>query len=184
MLNYAVKEGLDMRKPVALTIIALLIVGAVVGVVLSLKFYLGRPGPWKQVTIATATPGGTYYLLGDELAGILDRLPGKPIECVVAEPSSGAVKNIKLLMDPNSTANVAFVMKSALLQASRENPEAQQELRILARLYMDVVQVVVRRDTNIETTDDFRKFFDVNRIRKIFVGPENSGTRMVAAATE
>jgi TRAP transporter TAXI family solute receptor len=155
------------------------IVCVAIGMMLYLKFYPRKPEPWEQVTIATATLGGTYYLLGDELSGILERLPGKPIERVMAEPSAGAVKNIELLMDPNSTANVAFAMKSALVQASRENPEVQQELRVLARLYMDVVQVVVRRDTNIETIDDFRKFFQEKKSRKIFTGPERSGTRMV-----
>lgn len=159
--------------------IAVLIVGAVIGVALSLKLYPSKPEPWKQVTIATATQGGTYYMLGDELAGILKRLPGKPIEYAEAESSSGAVKNIELLMDPNSEANVAFVMKSALLQAGRKNPETRQELCILARLYRDVVQIVVRSDTNIETTDDFRKFFQENKNRKIFIGPERSGTRLV-----
>ncbi|MHC4175164.1 MAG: TAXI family TRAP transporter solute-binding subunit [Planctomycetota bacterium] len=155
------------------------IICAAIGMMLYLKFYRRKPGQWKHVKIATATQGGTYYLLGDELKGILERLPGKPIERVIAEPSAGAVKNIELLMDPNSTTNVAFVMKSALLQARRENPQAQQELRVLARLYMDVVQVVVRRDTNIETIDDFRKFFQEKKSRKIFIGPERSGTRMV-----
>jgi len=152
--------------------IAVLIVGAVIGVALSLRLYPSKPGPWKQVTIATATPGGTYYLLGDELAGILERLPGKPIECVVAEPSSGAVKNVELLMDPNSTANVAFVMKSALLQASRENPETRQELCILARLYRDVVQIVVRKDIGIANIKDLKN-------KRVFIGPERSGTRLI-----
>lgn len=168
-----------MKKRITLPIIiALLIVGAL-AVLWALLFYHRTPGPWKQVTIATATPGGTYYLLGDELAGILDRLPGKPIKRAVAEQSAGAVKNIELLMDPNSEANVAFVMKSALLQAGRGYPETRQELCILARLYRDVVQISVRSDTNIETTDDFMEFFQENKNRKIFIGPERSGTRLV-----
>lgn len=162
-----------MKKPITSSIfIGVLIVGAVIGVVLSLKLYPRKSGQWKQVTIATATPGGTYYLLGDELAGILRRLPGKPIERVVAEPSSGAVKNIELLLNPSSTANVAFVMKPALLQAIREKPEARQELRILARLYMDVVQVVVRNDTRIANVMDLKN-------KRVFVGPVGSGTRMI-----
>ncbi|MHA2065944.1 MAG: TAXI family TRAP transporter solute-binding subunit [Candidatus Thorarchaeota archaeon] len=159
--------------------IAVLSIGTVIGIVLILKFYLSKPRQWDQVTIATATQGGTYHLLGDELAGILERLPAKPIRDANAAPTSGAVKNIELLMDPNSEANVAFVMKSALLQASRENPETWEALCILARLYMDVVQIVVRSDTNIETTDEFVNFFQENKDRKIFIGPERSGTRLI-----
>ncbi len=69
--------------------------------------------PW-QITIATATPGGTYYRLGDQLARILARLPNQPIERVTAERSAGSQENIQRLV--SADADIAFLQGPALVE--------------------------------------------------------------------
>ena len=151
-------------------IVVVLIVGAVavLGAAASRRFFSHRP-EWS-ITIATASPGGTFYPLGNQLARILARLPGGPIEHVEAQESAGSQDNIQRLI--NSEANVALVMGPALVEAGRGNAATLQELRVLARLYVDVVHIVVRKNIGIETITDLKN-------RKIFIGAEGSGTRVV-----
>lgn len=115
--------------------------------------------------------GGTYNVLGGQLARILERLPGKPIERVKAEQSLGSIENIHRLI--NSKADVALVQGPALVQAARENSEIRQGVRVLARLYTDIAQVVVRKNSGIETLTDLKN-------RRIYIGAPSSGTRMLA----
>jgi TRAP transporter TAXI family solute receptor len=149
---------------------AVAVLAATIG--LLFHFYPRGTGRWSQVTIATATTGGTYYLLGGQLARILERLPGEPIDGVQAVQSHGSRENVRLLID--SAANVALVMRPALVEAVRENPAVAQGLRVLARLYTDVVQIVVRKDAAIAAVSDLRR-------KRIYVGTAGSGTRMLAA---
>ena len=155
------------------TIVTVLIVAVVVlvAVALGVNFYSRRPGPWKQVTIATATKGGTYYVLGEQLARILEDLPGKPIKSVKAEPSQGSQENIQRLI--TSEADVAFVMRPTLVKAAQENSETLEEVRVLARLYTGVLQIVARKDRRIESITDFKN-------KNIYIGAPGSGTRMMA----
>ncbi len=127
---------------------------AIVAVVFITRFYSQKPGPWKEVTVATATTGGTYYKLGGQLARILERLPGRPIERVVAEQSRGSLENIQRLI--NSNADVALVQGPALVEAARDHSQAERQPQVLARLYTDVVQIVVRRETRIESITDLK----------------------------
>jgi len=151
--------------------IAVLIFGAVIGLVLSLKLYTSKSGQWKQVTIATATQGGTYFLLGDELTGILKRLPDQRIKDANTLKTFGSKDNIQLLRD--SKADVAFTMKPDLLRVDPNYPKKQKELRILTRLYTDVMQIVVRKDIGIANITNLKN-------KRIFIGPEHSGTREIA----
>lgn len=133
--------------------------------------YPRSPGPWEQVTISTATRGGTYYILGSQLARVLERLPGNPIKHVKAELSRGSQENIQRLI--KSQADVALVQGPALTEAVRENPDARQKLRVLVRLYPDVVQIVVRKDAGIKSLTDLRN-------KRVYIGAQSSGTRMLA----
>ncbi len=145
------------------------ITALVVAVAVAITVVAGRQRTW-QVTIATATPGGTYYRLGDQLARILARLPEQPIERVTAEQSAGSQENIQRLL--SSEADIAFVQGPALVSAIASDPEAQHGIRVLSRLYTDVVQVVVRSGSRIRMVADLRG-------RRIFVGPQASGTRFL-----
>ncbi len=158
-----------MKKRITLPIfIALLIVGAVA--VLGLTLFYPRTQSPQRIMIATATEGGTYYKLGCEFELILKDVLDERIGDVNAVQTSGSIDNIQRLMDPNSPVNVAFTMKSDLLEANRKNPETRQKLCILARLYMDVMQIVVRKDKEIADINDLKN-------RRVFIGPKDSGTR-------
>ncbi len=81
---------------------------------------------WNHITIATATTARTYYLLGDQLARILERLPGEPIEHVEAVQSNGSRENIQRLVD--SAADMAFAMRPALAEAIRSKKLSSEEV--------------------------------------------------------
>ncbi len=66
-----------------------------------------------SITIATATPGGTYIVIGEQLARILVEYPGEIIGQAVAIPSGGSVDNIDRVL--NSQA-------SHFLGATRQGP--------------------------------------------------------------
>ncbi len=167
-LKTALAPMIRTKTGVRLLVVATLalLVGAV-----ALKLYPRTVRSWSDVTIATATAGGTYFVLGDQLARILQRLPGEPIVHVTALQTRGSQANVGHLLD--STANVAFLMRPALTRAMREDPDAAERVTVLARLYMDVVQIVVRRDARIRAVNDLRH-------KKIYVGTAGSGTRMLA----
>lgn len=147
----------------------LVVVVAIATVVVVSKQRARKPGPWN-VKIATGTTGGTFNVLGTQLARILEELPEKPIEVARAKPSSGSRENIERLL--NSEADLAFVVRPALAVASDEE---RGQLRVLARLYRDVVQVVVREDAGI------KRFGDLSG-KRIFIGPNASGTHIAATS--
>jgi TRAP transporter TAXI family solute receptor len=142
-----------------------------ISIVYGLWFYGQKSGQWEQVRIATATRGGTFNELGAQLARILERLPGKPIKHASAEPTRGSRENIQCLND--SQAEIALVQGPILIQAFREQSKSTQSLRVLARLYRDVVHIVVRKDMKVETIADLEG-------KKIYIGAEGSGTRILA----
>lgn len=149
----------------------LIAAGVIVVVVVILAGYLlgplGKRGPW-QVTIATGTPGGTYSTLGAEFARILEELPDSPITDATAINTAASVENIELLA--KDIVDIGFVMKPAISNATVDQ---LAKLSTMARLYMDVVQIVVRKDA------DIRSLTDLNA-KKVYVGKEGSGTKIVA----
>ncbi len=139
----------------------------VIGIILFFKFHTPKLGPW-EVTVATGTRGGTYWVLGEQFARILEGLPGKPIKSAKAEMSDGSRENITRLL--NGEADIAFVNRISLMEADKS---ALNKLRILARLYRDVIQVVVRNDLGINKLSDLKG-------RNIYIGAKGSGTMIVA----
>jgi len=151
-----------------------LVVGMIVVLVVSVIVWYAAPRPPRKIIIATGTKGGTYYPLGQQFELILDGLPGTPIDATAKE-SNGSQENIERLL--KLKAHIAFVMGPALLHAT---PKEQKELRILARLYTDVLQVVVRNDCKIDSLKDLKKLKDQGERKRIYVGANNSGVRIVA----
>ncbi len=151
----------------------ILIIAAGLGVALALLLatYFLLPlrdrGPW-EVTIATGTEGGTYLTLGQQLARILVRLP--EIQEATARETAASVENIQLLCD--SKADIAFVFNPALTDLPQEERE---KICVLARLYTDVVQIVVRKDAGIQSLTDLNG-------KKVYVGKKKSGTKVIAEA--
>lgn len=121
-------------------------------------------GPW-QVTIATGTPGGTYFPMGQQLARVLEKHP--KISEAASTPTAATLENVYLLVDSQSV-NLAFMFTPGLVQVPTQKLE---RLRIVARLYTDVVQIVVRKDANIGSLEDLAG-------KKVYVGCELSGTKV------
>jgi len=149
------------RRIIAIALIAL-------GVALALR--VGRS--WiasqqrRDLVIATGTPGGTYIRLGEQLARILEEHAGERIGSVEARPSAGSIQNLEWLA--SGEVDLAFGLGPVL--AADERRDA---IRGLMSLYTDLVQVVVREDPPIDSLGDLRE-------KRVFVGAEGSGTRLIA----
>jgi TRAP transporter TAXI family solute receptor len=137
------------------------------------------------VRIATATPGGTYYPVGVQFAHILEELPGGAITDAFAWQTSGSQQNVTLLCNPKRTnhaehedrpatdedwSDLGFVAATALALASQDQ---RDEIRALAALYADVIQVVVRADSEVRALADLRN-------KTIYIGRDGSGTKQIA----
>ncbi|MFC1557791.1 TAXI family TRAP transporter solute-binding subunit [candidate division KSB1 bacterium] len=157
-----------MKSKVRRKIIAAVIVLVVIGVISGI--YFSSHEPW-QVKIATATRGGTYFPLGDGLARILGELGGKHIEKAEVLVTRGSKDNIDLIISQtDDKADIAFVQKPVLIEAI---PEVREKVRILAKLYKDVIHVVVRKSSNIKSLRDLKG-------KTIYIGKEGSGTKIIA----
>ena len=67
-------------------------------------------------------------------------------------------------------ADLALVKRTTLLQAT---PDQREQIRLLADLYEDVLQVVVRNDSDVRGLEDLAG-------KRIYVGREGSRTEVVA----
>ena len=173
------------KRPIALGTVA-------VCITLALVLWWPRDRD-RTIRIATATPGGTYYPLGTRLAHILKELPKQSrlaerrIEDAYAWETSGGAENIRLLCNPkpeykdqprsrrashDDAADLAFVQSTALAMTTQDQ---QEKIRVLARLYTDVVQFVVRRESGIARLADLKG-------KRVYIGRDHSGTEQIAAA--
>lgn len=133
--------------------------------------------------IGTGTTGGTYFPIGGIIANAISNPPGSPPcdkggSCgvpgliAVAQASSGSVENID---------NIASgAIESGLSQSDvtywaytgsglYEGQEPMEDLRAIAKLYMELVHIVVPADSDIETVADLRG-------KRVSLGDQGSGT--------
>ncbi|TDJ48385.1 MAG: TAXI family TRAP transporter solute-binding subunit [Gemmatimonadetes bacterium] len=122
-----------------------------------------EPEQGLSITITTATEGGTYIVIGEQLARILVEYPGDLIGQAVAISSGGSVENIDRLL--NAQADLGLVMAPVLATDPRRDG-----LRVLMSLYSDTWQVVIRRSASIGSLSDLRG-------KHIYIGAEGSGTK-------
>lgn len=129
---------------------------------------------WKELNIFTATRGGTYDKIGAQLARILELHPESRITTVTATQSSGSIENIRNLMraEHRTVPAIALVQKPALVKAIKN---ADEQLCVLARLYTDCVQILVRSDAGIDelTATSLQN-------KNVYPGDKESGTSFVA----
>lgn len=147
-----------------------------------------RPLSDRVLTIATATPGGTYYPVGRQLAAALERLPEKPLCGAWAWITAGSPHNVRLLENPRRTdgerpenleatdetsADLALVNAGTLDLFHSQNPDSLEHMRALAALQLDIVHLLVRDDPAIRTVQDLAN-------ARVYMGMDQSGTRWVA----
>ncbi|MGE0043973.1 MAG: TAXI family TRAP transporter solute-binding subunit [Vicinamibacterales bacterium] len=133
-----------------------------------------RPAAGGPVTLAIATggPGGAFYPLGVALAGVYEAgIPG--LRTTVG--SGGSSQNVQALED--GRAQIAFTQSDVAYVAYRrglgEDPHAFQQLRGIAVLWMNTVQVAVTTDSGIRDIAGLRG-------KRVSVGTRGSGTETLA----
>jgi TRAP transporter TAXI family solute receptor len=155
-------------------------------------------GHWPEVqaavsrmsfVIATGPTGGTYFPIGEAIAGIVSHPPGvyrceRPGVCgptgliASVRTSQGAAANV--LAVNAHTVDAALAQSDVVAEAVagrglfRRNG-SQTHLRILASLYPEEVHLVALKSAHIRSLKDLRR-------KRVSVGPEMSGT-MVTVRT-
>lgn len=133
--------------------------------------------------IATGTTSGTYFPIGSLIASVISNPPGSP-ECgqggscgvpgliAVGQASRGSVDNVTkvakgVVESGFSQADVAFMAYKGLGRFKGGSP--YDNLRVVATLYQELVQLVVRKYSGIYTLGDLRG-------KRVSLGAVGSGT--------
>lgn len=138
--------------------------------VLVMVFFAGTVMAKVQfISIATGGTGGTYYPLGGGMAEIFNDV----LENVnaTAEVSGASVENSRLVQ--YQEVELAFVQNDVAYYGSTGTElfkdEKLDDIRGIATLYPEVIQIVTTEDTGINSVEDFAG-------KRIAVGAPGSGT--------
>lgn len=118
-----------------------------------------KPAPPRRIVLATGRPDGAYHQFGLRYQAELAR-EGITVDL---RPTSGSVENVRLLANPASGVDVAFVQGGSVAVVDTD-------LVSLGSLYFEPLWVFVR---GAGRADDIRGL----RGRRVAVGPPDSGTR-------
>jgi TRAP transporter TAXI family solute receptor len=140
------------------------------GVLAASQRRLARSRGW--ITIATGTPSGEYYALGEALEDLLDERKHQ----TEAVATSGSAENCRLVHSGEvlfafAQNDIAHMAHGGTGLFERDVPLA--DLRALGSLYPEAVQIVTLQKSNIKTMDDLRG-------KRINIGVEGSGMRINA----
>ncbi|MDF2626899.1 MAG: transporter solute receptor, family [Symbiobacteriaceae bacterium] len=175
-----------MRKRTVLVLTVLLVLSLLVGCSGSksggsVKEKAWKPGDTVDLQLATGGTGGTYYPLGGGMAKLWkDSIKGVN---VTAQSTNASVANIRLL--GKNEADLALIQNDTAdygrnaKEAFAEKNEKYTNYLAIAALYPEVVQIVVRADSNIQKIEDLKG-------KRVVVGAAASGSelafRQIAAA--
>jgi len=172
------------KERVAYVCLGLIVLGVLAAGVL-------RAGLWhadeeNQATffrIATGATGGTYFRMGEILAGVVSSPPGSdPCELGGRCGVEGLIAVVK--GSPGSVANVrnvaSGIFESALVQANVldaayrgtgvfEDEAPRENLRVIANLYPEALHLVAAKDSGIESVADLAG-------KRVAIGSRGSGT--------
>lgn len=124
-----------------------------------------------QLTLATGDTEGVYFRLGTALAQVWQDRLGFAVRPQV-RVTDGSVDNLNLL--DSGAADVVFSqVDTAADRLSQTPPDGPRALRALARIYDDVVHVVVRESLQVSTLAGLRG-------ASVSVGAPNSGVYFIA----
>jgi len=148
----------------------------VVSIVLALTLVLAGTSIAQQkkfFVISTGGTGGTYYPLGGILAQALSQ--AVPEVVVTSHAGNASVANCNLIRDKQVESafvqsNVAYNAFNGLEQF-KEKPV--KNLRFIASLYPETIQIVARADSGIKTVKDIKG-------KRLVPGDRGSGTEVDA----
>ena len=121
----------------------------------------------KIYSMGTASVDGTYYPLGNAIS----RLFGKKIKklVVIPEPTAGSLANIDFMR--KKRIDLSLIQSDVAWKAYHNYNF--KDLRVLASLYSEKIQIVVRADSDIKRIEDLKG-------KKIAVGEKYSGSAVGA----
>ena len=133
------------RLPSLVFSVCLLVIGA------STSAPAGSADWPKSLTLATASPGGVYYIYGDELAKILTDKLGITVDPL---PTQGTLHNVKLV--ENGTAQIGMITMGVGLEAWNGTGDWAQgqkyrQMRALFPMYDTPFQPAVLRRSGLAT---------------------------------
>ncbi|MEU3983166.1 TAXI family TRAP transporter solute-binding subunit [Streptomyces sp. NPDC026672] len=148
--------------------------GAAVGVVvLGLLLWwllpLGETPPGGTITFSTGTPRGVYQEYGERLRTELDKdMPGLTVKL---QNSAGSQENVRRVA--TGEADFTIAAADAVETYGLSKGAGAGDLRGVARLYDDYVQLIVPNDSDIRSVADLRH-------KRVATGLPNSGVRLIA----
>lgn len=122
-----------------------------------------RPLPPRTVTMATGPEGGAYYEIGVRYKELFAQ---EGINLILLK-TAGSMENLALLEDPKSDVQVG------LLQGGITNKKKSPDLESLGTLFYEPLWLFYRSEIREKGKGAFLG-------RKISIGPEQSGTRVMA----
>ncbi len=156
-----------MRRVIRMTLRDLLVIGLPMAALIFFAFWAAyqfvQPAPPKRLVISTGAVDGSYQSFA---ARYRDVFAQNGIELVL-QPSAGAVQNIDRLLDPHVAVDVAFV------QSGVARGRDTAGLMSLGMLYPEPLWVFHRARKTLASLDQLRG-------KRVAVGPEGSGTRLLA----
>ncbi len=123
----------------------------------------------KIYSMGTASVNGTYYPFGNSMA----RLIGKKLKriVIIAEPTPGSIANVEYLR--KKRIDLALIQSDVAWMAHQGSynyvGNSLSDLKVLASLYSEKIQIVVRADSGINTIRDLKG-------KKIAIGEKESGS--------
>jgi TRAP transporter TAXI family solute receptor len=127
----------------------------------------------EEITVAGGPPGGAY----EETLAALDARGTATGIALTTLPSEGSVGNIRLLNDRR--AQFALVQndiaQNAYAGTGRFAGAPQRDLRVVASLFPETIQLVTKAKTGISSAADLKG-------KRVGLGPTGSGTRANALA--
>lgn len=145
------------RRRLAVVILAL------IAVAVWATFHFTSPGPTRRIVLASGVDGGVYHRFAQRYAEVLAREGVK----VTERMTSGADENLKLMLDPKSGVDVAF------MQGGLAHSPETDGLMMIASLYYEPLWVFYKGQS---TLPELRELLG----KRISVGIPGSGTRALA----
>lgn len=156
-----------MKKAFAIFLTGLMLIALLAGCGGSQTADNKAPAKPTQMILATGGTAGTYYPFGGAMAQIFNKTANVN---VTAQATGASIENLRLVNKKD--AELAMV-QSDMMDYAFNGKEAFKEkltdIRGIAILYPEIIQVVVRSDSNINTIADLKG-------KKVGVGAPGSGT--------